>query len=96
MHVRGRDHSVVVTFDRPIQGKFVKIYAAQNRLAIMERSVYIFASPIEEMAFELESISRVSNRFFTRFLAKNMVTGEVFIMQEQLEGFYALRIQFLY
>ena len=45
IHESGRDHTITVTFDRPIQGKFEGIYTANNRLAIMERSVYVFALP---------------------------------------------------
>ena len=57
----------------------------------MERSVYVFALPDEQMAYALENISRASNRFFCRFQAKNIITGELFTMQENLDGFYALR-----
>ena len=80
IHESGRDHTVTVTFDKPIQGEFEGIYTANNRLAIMERSVYVYALPDEQMAFALENVSRVSNRFFCRFLAKNIETGDLFTL----------------
>ena len=96
MNINGQSHSVVVTFDRPIQGKFDGIFTANNRLAIMERSVYVYAKADDLMAFSLENISRDANRFFTRFMAKNRITGELFTLQAQLDGFHALRVQYLY
>ena len=48
------------------------------------------------MSYALENISRGANRFFTRFLAKNTITGELFTLQEQLEGYNARRVQYLY
>ena len=45
MYVHGHDHKVVYIFERPIMGKYDGIYRKNSRLAIMERSVYVYAPP---------------------------------------------------
>ena len=62
----------------------------------MERSVYVDVKPVVEEAYALEEFVQGVEKIESRFVIKNRVTGNVYVMTIELEYFWALRTMFIF
>ena len=62
----------------------------------MERSVYVDVKPDVEEAYALEEFIEGVEKMESRFVIRNTVTDNVYVMTLELTEFWALRTMFIF